>query len=174
MKENHVIITALASSEKQAIQKLSECASKGLLVVDFKVPMLSYRFARKEKQEVDYLIDFSAKANSTYFDKYLEHGWQHVFSYENLHYFKAEKGTTAFNTDVEGKIQRYLIESKRFAKYTLFGILPALLFGFLLITFKTSSDLITLPLFVLTFLSVMSVVFCVMPAIMYFVRAKQL
>ncbi len=174
MKENHVIITALASSEKQATQKLSECASKGLLLVDFKVPMLSYRFSRQEKQEVDYLIDFSAKANSAYFDDYREHGWEHVFSYEHLHYFKAEKGTTAFNTDVEGKVQRYLKESKHFAKYTLFGLVPALLFGFLLMTFQTSGDLITLPLFVLTFFSVMSVVFCIMPTILYFIRAKRL
>lgn len=174
MKENFVIITALATSEEQATSKLSDLASKGLALVDFKVPMISYRFRHSEKQEADYLIDYSEKANAEYFEMYAEQGWTHVFTHEHLHYFRAEKDVKPFNTDVEGKAQRYLKESKRYGKASLVCLLPVILFGYLLFTFQSAGDLITLPLFVLTFFSLMTLVFFIMPTITYFLRAKRL
>lgn len=174
MKDNFVIITALATSEEQATSRLSDLASKGLALVDFKVPMISYRFAKSESQTVDYLIDFSKNANAEYFEMYAEHGWMHIFSHEQLHYFKAEKGVARFNTDIEGKAQRYLMESKRYGKASIICLLPVILFGFLLFNFQSVGEWITLPLFVLTSLSVMTLIFFMMPAITYYLRAKRL
>ncbi len=174
MKDNFVIITALATSEKQATARLSDLASKGLALVDFKVPMISYRFARSESQALDYLIDFSNNDNDEYFGMYAQQGWTHVFTHDHLHYFKAEKGVAPFNTDVEGKAQLYIKESKRYGKASIICLLPVILFGFLLFNFQSAKEWITLPLFVLTSLSVMTLIFFMMPAVTYYLRAKRL
>lgn len=174
MKEKFVIVTALAFSDQQDTKRLSEFASKGLLLNDYRIPLLSYRLIPQEKQEVDFLIDFHQGAAQEYVDSYAQNGWDHVFSHEDLHYFKAVKGTTPYFTDIEGRSQRYKKESKRFGIYTLISLLPTLLFGYLLFTFQTSDELVTLPLFILSGLSVMSLIFCIMPFVTYHFRAKRL
>lgn len=174
MKDRFVIVTALAFSDQQDTQRLSDFASKGLLLKDYRIPLLSYRLIPQEKQEIDFLIDFHQGATQEYVDSYAQNGWDHVFSHEELHYFKAVKGTTPFYTDIEGKVVRYNKESKRFGFYTLISLLPALLFGYLLLAFQTSEELVTLPLFILSGLSVMSLIFCFMPFVTYYFRAKRL
>ena len=174
MKDRFVIVTALAFSDQQDTKRLSDFASKGLLLKDFRIPMLSYRLIPQDKQEVDYLIDYQQQATQEYYDSYLKTGWQHVFSSEDMHYFKADKGTAPFYSDVDGKIQRYKKESKRYGIYTLISLFPAVLFGFLLFTYRMSAELITLPLFVAAGLSTMSFVFCVMPFLTYRLRAYKL
>jgi hypothetical protein len=174
MKDKFVIVTALAFSDHQDTKRLSEFASKGLVVKDYKVPLLSYRLFPQEKQEVDFLIDYQQTAAQEYFDSYVQNGWEHVFSYEELHFFKAAKGTMPFYSDTEGKFQRYKKESKRYGLYTLISLIPVLLFGFLLSTFQTSGEMVTLPLFILTGISIMSFIFCIMPFVTYHFRAKRL
>jgi hypothetical protein len=173
MKDKFVVITALAFSDQQDLKRLSGFASRGLLMKDFRVPLLSYRLLPNEKQDIDYLIDFHQEASQNYFDSYSQNGWEPVFSYEDLHYFKAAKGTEPFYTDVEGKVQRYRKVSNRFGLYTLISLFPALLFGYLLSTFQSSGEIVTLPLFVLTGLSIMSLLFCGMPFVTYHFRAKR-
>jgi hypothetical protein len=174
MKEKFVIVTALAFSDQQDTKRLSEFASKGLLLNDFRVPLLSYRLFPQDKQEVDFLIDFHQGATQEYMESYAQNGWEHVFSHEDLHYFKAVKATAPFYTDIEGKAQRYKKESKRYGVYTIISVFPTLLFGYLLSAFQSSGEVVTLPLFVLTGLSVMSLIFCLMPSVTYHFRAKRL
>lgn len=174
MKDKYVIVTALAFSDEQDTKRLSEFASKGLFLKDFRIPLLSYRLIPQEKQEVDFLIDYQQKASQEYYDSYLKMGWESVFSSDDMHYFKAEKGTVPFFSDVEGKVQRYRKESRRYGIYTLISLFPAVLFGYLLYTYRLSTDVITLPLFVATGLSVMSLVFCIMPFVTYHFRANRL
>lgn len=174
MKDKFLIVTSLAFSDQQDTKRLSEFASKGLLLNDFRIPMLSYRLLPNEKQDVDFLIDYHQNATQEYYDSYLQNGWEQVFSHEDMHYFKASKGTTPFYSDVEGKALRYRNESKRYGIYSLISLLPALLFGFLLITYQSSGELVTLPLFVGTGLSVMTFIFCIMPFVTYHFRAKRL
>lgn len=174
MKEKFVIVTALAFSDQQDTKRLSEFASKGLLLKDFRVPLLSYRLFPQEKQELDFLIDYHQGVTQEYMDSYSQNGWWHVFSHEDLHYFKANKATVPFYTDIEGKAQRYKKESNRYGLYTLISVLPSLLFGFLLLTFQSSGEVVTLPLFMLSGVSVMSFIFCVMPFVTYYFRAKRL
>lgn len=174
MKDKFVIVTALAFSDQQDTKRLSEFASKGLLLKDFRIPLLSYRLIPQEKQEIDFLIDYHLSAAQEYVNSYLQNGWDHVFSHEDLHYFKAVKGTAPFYTDIEGKVMRYKKESKRFGIYTLMSLIPTMVFGYLLFTFQTSEELVTLPLFILSGLSVMSLIFCVMPFVTYHFRAKRL
>jgi hypothetical protein len=172
MKDKFVVITALAFSDQQDLKRLSGFASRGMLLEDFRVPLLSYRLLPKEKQDIDYLIDFQQEANQDYFDSYSQNGWELVFSYEDLHYFKAAKGTIPFYSDVEGKVLLYKKESKRYGLYSMISLLPTLLFGYLLSIFQSSGEMVTLPLFVLTGLSAMSLLFFVMPFITYHFRAK--
>ena len=174
MKDKFVIVTALAFSDQQDTKRLSEFASKGLLLNDYRIPLLSYRLIPQEKQEVDFLIDYHQGATQEYVYSYTQNGWDHVFSHDDLHYFKAVKGTVPFYTDIEGKVMRYKKESKRFGIYTLISLLPTLIFGYLLFTFQTSEELVTLPLFILSGLSVMSLIFCFMPFVTYHFRAKRL
>jgi hypothetical protein len=174
MKDKFVIVTALAFSDQQDTKRLSEFASKGLVLKDYRIPMLSYRLTPQEKQEVDFLIDYQPMATKEYYDAYLTMGWQHVFSSDDMHYFKAEKGTVPYYSDVEGKVLRYTKESRRYGIYTLISVFPALLFGFLLFIYQSSGDMVTLPLFIASGLSVMSLVFCIMPFVTYHFRAKRL
>lgn len=174
MKEKFVIVTALSFSDQQDTKRLSEFASKGLMLKDYRIPLLSYRLFPSEKQEVDFLIDYQQNASLEYIDSYAQNGWQLVFAHEDLHYFKADKGTPAFYSDMEGKIALYRKESKRFGLYTLLSLIPVLLFGFLLSTFQSSGEIVTLPLFMLTGLSIMSFIFCVMPFVTYHFRANKL
>jgi hypothetical protein len=128
MKDRFVIVTALAFSDQQDTKRLSEFASKGLLLKDFRIPMLSYRLIPQEKQEVDFLIDYQQSATQDYYDSYVHMGWEHVFSSEDMHYFKADKGVEPFYSDIEGKIQRYRKESKRYGLYSLISLFPSVLF----------------------------------------------
>lgn len=174
MKDKFVIVTALAFSDQQDLKRLSEFASKGLMVKNYRIPLLSYQLFPQEKQEVDFLIDYQQSATEEYFESYVQNGWENVFTHEDLHFFKAAKGTMPFYSDTEGKFQRYKKESKRYGIYTLISLIPVLLFGFLLSTFESSGEMVTLPLFMLTGLSIMSLIFCVMPFVTYHFRAKKL
>jgi len=84
MKDKYVIVTALAFSDEQDTKRLSEFASKGLFLKDFRIPLLSYRLIPQEKQEVDFLIDYQQKASQEYYDSYLKMGWESVFSSEQM------------------------------------------------------------------------------------------
>ncbi|MDP3306011.1 MAG: DUF2812 domain-containing protein [Erysipelotrichaceae bacterium] len=174
MRDKFVIVTALAFSDQQDTKRLSEFASKGLLLNDYRIPLLSYRLIPQEKQEVDFLIDYHRGSAQEYVDSYIQNGWDHVFSHVDLHYFKAAKGTAPFYTDIEGKVMRYKKESKRFGMYTLISLIPTLVFGYLLFTFQSSEELVTLPLFIISGISVMTLIFCIMPFVTYHFRAKRL
>jgi hypothetical protein len=174
MKEKFVIVTALAFSDQQDTKRLSEFASKGLMLKDYRIPLLSYRLLPAEKQKVDFLIDFQQNASSEYIDSYAQNGWQLVFAHEDLHYFKADKGTPTFYSDIEGKTSLYRKESKRYGLYAILSLIPLSLFGFLFSTFRSASEIVTLPLFMFTGLSIMSFIFCIMPFVTYHFRANKL
>ena len=174
MKEKFVIITALAFSDQKDTQRLSEFASKGLQLKDYRIPLLSYKLVPKDKQDIDYLIDYHQGVNQEYLKSYSQNGWNHVFTHENLHFFSAVKGTIPFYTDVEGKKECYKKESKRYALFVLISLFPTSIFGFLLYNFRLAGESVTLPLFILTGLSVMSLIICTMPFITYHFRAERL
>jgi hypothetical protein len=108
------LLQRLAFSDQQDTKRLSEFASKRFVLKISEYPLLSYRLIPQEKQEVDFLIDYQQSATQDYYDSYLKMGWEHVFSSDDMHYFKAEKGTVPFFSDVEGKVQRYRKESRRY------------------------------------------------------------
>ena len=93
----------LAFSEGKDLKMMEDMAQKGFTPIGANV-FGFYKFAPSEVEDVDYSMDiFQIKNDLDGFEEYKEifksGGWQHVFSIDNLHFFKAKKGTTPIYTD---------------------------------------------------------------------------
>ena len=101
----------LAFSENKDLKMMEDMAKKGYAPVGANA-FGFYKFAPATPEDIDYSMDiFCAKPDSGEFEEYSEifksGGWEHVFSLDNIHFFKAEKGTTPIYTDRSNESLKY-------------------------------------------------------------------
>ena len=111
MKHKYKYGNGLAYYEGKDVAMLEEMAAKGYAFV--KVNGLGfYKFRKAQPEECMYSIDFAdvSKKNKD-FQQYVEifeaGGWEYVTSMENIHYFKAPKGTKPIYTDGGSMAEKY-------------------------------------------------------------------
>lgn len=125
----------LAFLEKKDLQMMEEMAHKGYVPVGANA-LGFYKFAPAQAEEVDYSMDISTiKEKSDGFKDYKDifesSGWSHVFSLDNIHFFKAPKGTTPIYTDQPNEAEKYRHLGLISLKGTVGALLLAVVFYFL-------------------------------------------
>lgn len=124
-KTRLVSYNALSNTEQKDMRRLGLAAAKGLMLVGFNIPFISYRLKQQASELVDFSIDYQENADQTYFYRLKKGKWEHVFSYKHLHFFKAPISTKPIYTDVLGKANFYKQQIKLFVGFLFLGLLVA-------------------------------------------------
>ena len=101
----------LAFLESKDLKMMEDMAQKGFTPIGVNV-FGFYKFAPSTVEDVDYSMDiFQTRMNLDGFEEYKEifksGGWEHVFSANNVHFFKAKRGTTPIYTDKSNESIKY-------------------------------------------------------------------
>ena len=142
----------LAFSEEKDLKMMEDMAKKGFTPIGAN-SFGFYKFAPSSAEDVDYSMDiFQTRTDLEVFEEYREifksGGWEHVFSIDSMHFFKAKKGTTPIYTDRPNESIKY----QRLKDISLKGALGALaiaVFLFLLVWLLPMSRIISSVLVVL-------------------------
>ncbi|GIP36290.1 DUF2812 domain-containing protein [Paenibacillus sp. J2TS4] len=101
-RTKYMMSSGLAFSEKKDMEKLRQKALKGWHLKKFR--FAGYELEKGEREDIIYSIDYRAlqpNEEEEYFEMFSHAGWTNVCSSQDMHIFKAKKGTKPIYSDVE-------------------------------------------------------------------------
>lgn len=174
MKSKYVMISGLAFSEENDMEKLGNYASQGWILEDI-VGGFFYKLRKDKPQNIVYNIDYQTETNEEYFTIFKEAGWKLVVSVENyMHIFSAQAGTKPIYSDCESEIDKYTSIRNRTRKGTLYSLILAIVLIGLLVVSLIAIRPIFLIILGLLIIDMFAFVFNFMPYLAYNSRIKQI
>lgn len=174
MKSKYVMISGLAFSEEDDMEKLKKYASQGWILEGI-VGGFFYKLRKDEPQNIVYNLDYQTETNEEYFTMFKEAGWELVVSINNyMHIFSAQVGTKPIYSDCESEIDKYTRIRNSTRKGTIYSLIIAIaLMALLVVSLKVIK-----PIFIgivsLLIVDVIVFVFNFMPYLAYNSRIKQI
>ena len=116
----------LAFFEEKDIKMCEDFASNGYKFVSIN-SFGFYKFERSQPEEVSFAVDYTEKSLKNeelaeYIEIFESGGWNHVYSSEQYHYFKAKRGTVPIYTDDVTKLHKFKMLYKISIQCTIIGI----------------------------------------------------
>ncbi|KGM96939.1 hypothetical protein Z968_04995 [Clostridium novyi A str. 4552] len=123
MKSKYVMISGLAFSEEDEMNKLSSYAKKGWILEKIVLGFF-YKLKKDVPQDTIYSLDYKVGANEEYFNVFKEAGWSCVVSIQNqIHIFSAKSGTKP----IYRQMDKYTGVEERTVKGTLYSLIIAMI-----------------------------------------------
>lgn len=174
MKSKYVMISGLAFSEEDDMEKLKNYASEGWILEDI-IGGFFYKLKKDKPQDIVYSLDYQTEANEEYFTIFKEAGWKLVVSVENQMYiFSAQAGTKPIYSDCESEIDKYTSIRNRTRKGTLYSLIIAIaLIGLLVVSIKVARPMFLI-FFGLLIIDIVVFIFNFIPYLAYDSRINQI
>lgn len=166
-------LSFLNSGEAADMAKLQFLAKQGWMVT--KIKGVHYLCEESEPMDVKFAIDYCDQVDDDYFKTFEASGWTHVDSVDYIHLFKANIDATPLVTDQETRLEKMMHEQRRFGKYTLLTVATLLLVNWITtIALNTEHRLFIAVMIAVTGLSLVAVVFTLLPFFGYFSRVNKI
>ncbi|MGG7056828.1 DUF2812 domain-containing protein [Clostridium tertium] len=171
MRSKYVMISGLAFSEEDDMEKLKNYARQGWILEGITGGFF-YKLKKDNPQDLVYSVDYQIGADEEYFAMFKEAGWDLVTSVGNqIYIFMAQVGAKPIYSDSESEVNKYITMRNQTKKGSLYSLLVAIALIFLsIISIKPISFLI-LGLLVI---DICVFIFNFMPYVAYNYRIKQI
>jgi len=164
----------LAFSEEKDFKKLSRLAKEGWILEGFS-SFLFYRLRKGAPQDIQYSLDYQAKADEEYFSFFESAGWSHVCSAGNeMHIFSAPSGTKPIYTDEVSLIDKYAREQAQMKKIALPALILSVVWALTIVLGYYYFPYVIPVGFILSLITMIVLVFSGMPYLAYGIRVRKL
>lgn len=173
-KVKYIPNNGLAFYEEKEMKKLAEYAKEGWILEKF--AGLTYKLRKGESQDIEYSLDYQKNADEEYFALFEAAGWSHVCSSDEIHIFKAPRGTKPIYTDRPTIIEKYEREKKEMGKHALPFLISTIVFWLLGILSNSVWALESIGIIfqVIGFISLLVLVFPGLPYLSYLFKLYRL
>ncbi|WP_052343809.1 DUF2812 domain-containing protein [Bacillus massiliigorillae] len=124
----------LAFDENKAMEKLAKYAKEGWILEKLTL-LRGYKLVKAEPRDLVYCMDyktFEDNDQEVYFDMFKASGWQHMCSYEDMHFFSAPPGTVSIYTDAASHKEKYERMKNQFSKMAFWSLVLLLVSSILM------------------------------------------
>lgn len=124
-KYKYVTNMGLAFDEERALRKLHELAKEGWFLEKFTL-MGTYRLTRGEPREIIYSMDYKRLDEIDqveYIEMFEASGWEHMYSYYDMHFFAAPPDTIPIYTEKESHLHKYRTQRIQCFRWTLMSLI---------------------------------------------------
>lgn len=139
--KKYVPCGGLAFTEEKNMKKLSELAKEGWILDSFKY--LGYILKKSDPQDVIYCTDYNDDKNDleSYFQMFEDSNWEHVYSYEMYHFFKAPTGTVPIYTDSNSESVKYKKVYGQIRKSAIYFVIMAVVAGIIAMILENTAQI---------------------------------
>ncbi|MGE7768329.1 DUF2812 domain-containing protein [Peribacillus sp. NPDC096540] len=107
VRTKYVMSNGLAFAEEKDMKKMRQKALDGWHLKSFR--FAGYELEKGDPEDIIYSIDYrtlQSNEEDEYFEMFSYAGWTHVCSSQDMHIFKAKKGTMPIYSDRESTIEK--------------------------------------------------------------------
>lgn len=174
MKSKYVMISGLAFTEENDMEKLKNYAKQGWILEDI-VGGFFYKLRKDKPQNIVYSLDYQSDADREYFSIFKEAGWELVFSINNqMHIFLAQAGTNPIYSDSKSEIDKYTRIRNQTRRGTIYSLIAAIVLISLLVVSAITIRSIFLVILGVLVIDIFIFIFNFMPCLAYTSRIKQI
>ena len=174
MKNKYVMVSGLAFSEEDDMEKLKNYAKQGWILEGITGGVF-YKLKKDKPQEIVYSVDYQMGADEEYFAMFKEAGWKLVTNIgDQIYIFMAQAGAKPIYSDSESEVDKYINMRNQTRKGSFYSFLVAIaLIGLLII-----SIIAIRPIFFIVFgaltIDICVFIFNFIPYLAYNSRIKQM
>lgn len=176
-KYKYLINGGYAFDEEKITKKLSDLSKEGWILES--VGLFRYKLVKGECNDYIYSMDYNESKEDLdeYFDIFKSGGWDHVYSTEGFHFFRANRGTTPIYTDKESYKNKYEVIRSRCNKM---GIISGVIMIFIILLGLSFKEILNDNnlLFILYLISIAMLVGITVPSVMvsfaYYFRKRKI